>query len=541
MTDANVSKVSCHHRDIVESFLQNVVVLEDLAVIPQPGEERPDVLTTSIVHPEYPESPSTSGDTASRGSRGVPLNADTVINAFADIGLACAVVNATSDSAFPERITKAAVRADIVVLDWKIHDTAGDVALSVMKSILADDQNNHRLRLIAIYTGEPILNDISKQVKATIQAFYKDDELEAVNPSRISKGPVRVVILAKKGTLNPHISSLGYREVPEGELADELVDEFVSMTSGLLRNVALAGIATIRKNAHRVLSRFDQDLDPAYLGQRLSLPHPPDAEDQLVAALGAELLSVLEEGRPGAHANIHAIERWLKGTNTLNLSKPFPFPEKANLVNSWLDLLRRGINGGAPLPEGGKSALKKRGTEVFTDNAAAAVRSKRNFAALLSLKTRYPGSPPRLTIGVILFTTNGDCRQYLLCLQPKCDSIRLEKTSGFPLIPLVTVQNGNKKEMSLRLVVATGNGQWEELGITPKPSQLVMRSFKPGSNPPGEVLAIEQAPGKFYFEDIDGNRYWWTAEMKDEHALKVAGTVASALARPGPNEAEWIR
>ena len=109
------------------------------------------------------------------------------------------------------------------------------------------------------------------------------------------------------------------------------------------------------------------------------------------------------------------------------------------------------------------------------------------------------------------------------------------------MIPLETVQNSNKKEMSLRLVVETGNGEWEELGITPKPSQLVMRSFKPGSNPPGEVLAIEQEPGKFYFEDIDRNRYWWTAEMKDEHALKVAGTVASALARPGPNEAEWIR
>ena len=360
MTDANVPRVSCHHRDIAESFLQNVVVLDDLAVIPQPEEERPDtVQTTSIVHPEFPESPSTSGDSVSRGSRGVPLNAATVINAFADIGLACAVVNPASDSAFPERITKAAVRADIVVLDWKIHDSVGDVALRVMKNILADDQNSHRLRLIAIYTGEPILGDISEQVKATIQGFYKDDELEAVDPSRISKGPVRVVILAKKGTLNAHISSLGYREVPEGELADKLVDEFVSMTSGLLRNVALAGIATIRKNAHRVLSRFDQDLDPAYLGHRLSLRHPPDAEDQLVAALGAELLSVLEEDRPGAHANIHAIERWLKETNALNLSEPFDFPEKANLVNSWLDLLRGGITGGAPLPEGGKSTLKK--------------------------------------------------------------------------------------------------------------------------------------------------------------------------------------
>ena len=59
-----------------------------------------------------------------------------------------------------------------MVLDWQIHESAGDVALDVMRNILADDQNSHRLRLIAIYTGEPDLGAISRRIQEAIQDFY---------------------------------------------------------------------------------------------------------------------------------------------------------------------------------------------------------------------------------------------------------------------------------------------------------------------------------------------------------------------------------
>ena len=316
------------------------------------------------------------------------------------------------------------------------------------------------------------------------------------------------------------------------------MDEFVEMTSGLLRNVALAGIATIRNRAHRVLAKFDQSLDPAYLGHRLLLLHPPDAEDHLVAALGAELLSILQEGRPGDHADIHAIKRWLKQPEGPNILEPFPFPNPANAFNNVSDLLLRGVDVKDPqVPTGGKKNLKTRGTEMFTDGRTAAKHSDRHFAALLNLKTRYPGQPPRLTMGAILYKKKDERRQYLLCLQPKCDSIRLDDASGFPLIPLEPVQDGDR----FRLVVETGKDEWERLDITPKPSALIVPSFRPGSNPPGEVLASREESGRFYFEDVNEDRYWWIAEMKDEHALRVAGEVASALARPGVDDAEWLR
>ena len=544
MTDDNVpTDPGYRPRAIVESFLQNVVILDDLVVMSQQGDERPDETPdTTLVTPAYRLPLAASDSEVSPGRPDVPLHADTVINAFADLGMVCAVLKADPGSAPPDRTVRAAVRADIVVLDWKIHEQpAGDIALSVMKRILADDQNSHRLRLIAIYTGEPDLGGISRRVQEAIQDFYEGEEIVVDGPSRITKGPMRVVILAKEGTIGPHNPSPRHQVVAECDLAEKLADEFGSMTTGLLRTVALAGIATIRGNAHRILARFDQTLDAAYLGHRILLPHPPDAEDHLVAALGSELLSVLEDDRPGAHAGIDAIERWLNRAGGPDISEPFSFPGRTSAIDGWIGLLRQGISSkDVRLPGCKTRVLKSRSTEPFSDNLDAATRSNHHFAALLNLKTRYPGQRRRLTIGTVLYTDDEDGGQYLLCLQPKCDSIRLDDVSGFPFMPLQLIQ-GDKTKMSFPLAVERQEGEWEKLGITPKPSELIVRSFQPGSNPPGEVLAVEIEQGNFYFKDVDQKRYRWIAEMKDEHAFGVAGTVASALARPGPNDAEWLR
>ena len=543
MTDDNVPTAPGYQpRAIVESFLQNVVILDDLVVMSRQGDERPDATPdTTIRRPDYPESPAASDMGAGSNRADVSLTADTVINAFADLGMVCAVLKAARGSAFPERTVKAAVRADIVVLDWKIHESDGDVALDVMKRILADDLNSHRLRLIAIYTGEPDLGGISRRIQEVIQDFYEGEDLVIDYPSRITKGPVRVVIFAKTGTVTAHSPSPRHQEVAERELAEKLADEFGALTTGLLRTVALAGIATIRENAHRVLARFDRHLDAGYLGHRLLLPHPPDAEDHLVAALGSELLSILEEDRPGAHADIRAIERWLNRAGGPDISEPFSFPGDTSALDGWTGLLRQGISAkDVQLPDCKVKVLKARVTEPFSDDPDAAIRSDYHFAALLNLKTRHPGQRPRLTIGAMLHAEGEDPPQYLLCLQPKCDSIRLASASGFPFISLEMVLDGDKT-MSYLMAVEIQKGEWLRLGMIPKPSGLIMRSFCPGVNPPGEVLPTLEENGEFYFKDVKKRVYRWIAEMKEEHAFRVAGAVASELARPGPNDAEWIR
>ena len=529
-------------RAIVESFLHNAIVLDDIMVISQKGESRSDPRPHSpIESPDYPvfSDPSDSASVAERS--GVPLHADTVINGFADLGIVCAALTADSSGGFSLRTVKAAVRADIVVLDWTIGTSVGSKTLEVMKSILREDESNPRLRLIAIYTGEQNLGDIAEQVQRALRDFNGDQNPTIEEKIRVSYGQVRVVIVAKPGTLNPHLVELGYEEVSEEDLADRLVDEFARLTAGLIRNVALAGIATIRKNSHRVLARFDSTLDPAYLGHRMLLPHPPDAEDHLVAALASEFHSILEDDRPGGHADIEAIDRWLKRDGAPDISQRLSFGEGGNDIERWLDLLRDGIAAdGVRLPKGGKKMVEPRATELFSEDVTDVALANHQFAALLNLKTRYPGQPPRLTIGAVLCTEAANGRQFLLCLQPKCDSIRLDCRSRFVFVPLEVADDGGRK-VSFPLVVKIQGGEWQQLGIDLRPLELVVRLFCPGVNPPGEILAMEEGPGEFYFKDADGQRYRWIAELKDEHAFRVAGAIASALARPGPNDAEWLR
>ena len=530
----------------LESFLQSVVVLDDLAVMPTGEEPRSGTPSGPLAAPDYPQSTAPTDPVPDRDPAGVLLDAEAVIAGFADIGSVCAVLSAAPGREFRERTVRAARRADIVILDWKIQDSVGDEALAVMREILESDDQGKQLRLMAIYTGEPQLEAIYLQVQEAITPFYDQYELE-LDGFRMSKGPLHVVVLAKKGVLGGSPPELRRQEVAESGLAERLVEEFALMTGGLLRNGAIAGIATVRDNAHRILAKFEKGLDPAYLGHRLLLPYPPDAEEHVDEALGAEIVSVIEEHRPGAHADIEAIELWLtlRESEGLQLSEPFSFQTSQGAVDAWRELLLRGIDApGVALPRGVKKpALRKQVTAPFTQDLETATRSNRRFAALLSLKTRYPGRVPRLTIGTVLRTGGTDESRYFLCLQPKCDSVRLDTITGFPLIPLIQLEaaevGGNGIE--LLLVVETARDQWEHLGVEAKPSDLTVRFFEPGTNRPGEVTAFDGQPGDFYFDDADGVRYRWVAEMKDGHALKVAGEVASALARPGPNDSEWLR
>ncbi|MXX32624.1 MAG: hypothetical protein F4Z51_10465 [Chloroflexi bacterium] len=95
---------------------------------------------------------------------------------------------------------------------------------------------------------------------------------------------------------------------------------------------------------------------------------------------------------------------------------------------------------------------------------------------------------------------------------------------------------------ALPLMVDKGVDEWEHFEVNPTPSDLIVRRFEPDTSPPGEVLAsAELENGVFCFSDINGVKYRWLAELKDEHALRVATAVANALSRPGPNDSEWLR
>ena len=532
-------------RKVVEEFLQSVVILDDRAhLTDRPTDHVTDVERPGFVRPvtsTISSSEVTDDAGGSSGRDGEPLYVKPIVDRFAELGATCAVLRPSQGDEFRAKVSEAAARADIVVLDWVIGNSIGTSTIEVIRDILKRDQASGRMRLIAIYTGEPILDDISGSVKSAVGDLYPDSVLTSYGSYSVTKGPVTVLILAKEDTLssdgqNDPLS----QEVSELELADRLVNEFTKMTEGLLCNVALACMASLRSNVHRLLAKLDRGLDPAYLGHRLLLPHPPDAEDHVVEMLGAELLSILQEGVLGQEAGIAAIEDWLVTREMcgLDLSSPFPFQTNDEIVAKCLKLLKVGTCAKSETGlQAGTRPLNKQATEIFSGDAAEAALSNRLFSALFNLKSLYPESQPKLTLGTILLKRSGWSRQYLLCLQPKCDSVRLSSPTGFPLVPMEVVENDSKR---FRIAVNMEPGEWELLDFSESPSSMTVTRFKPGPNPPGEVVAFSRR-NRFYFKDTQQRVYRWVAQMKDEHALKIAGNFASALARPGPNDSEWIR
>ena len=540
---------------VAARFLQTAVILDDLAEMGPTSSNSIDhsrAESTPLVSPSLSDPRMDNLDDNPQGSSSgldAPLNAKVVIDGFAKNGIVCGVlrpdrVEPNDTAEFRQMVAKAAKRTDILVLDWRLGDFSdGEATLEVIEEILESDGPSNRLRLLAIYTGEPDLDAISRKIHPVIVQSNPDVVLDSNDPMVLIKGPLRVAIFAKTWAGGSVRDALKHRIVAEEDLANRLIQEFSEMTRGLLCNVAVAGLTVLREEAHRLLAQFGIGLDAGYLGHRILLPHPPDAEDHLHEALSAELLSILEERGPANEAGIEAIREWLyqRQDQGLDLKQPVNLPPELDYFTAWTKLLETGNGTGDEklLSNSKLRQLKEKSTAIFTETSSDADSSNQRFSHLLGFKTRYSMPVRRLTLGTVLSVTDSKGTSYFLCLQPKCDSVRLQGQTGFPLLPL-TVQDNSTGNAKFRMVLMDSSQHWLYFDYSPKPRDLVIRNFDPGPYPPGEVIAAKCAE-RFFFKDSGNTEYTWLAEMKDEQALRVAAELATTLSRPGPNDAEWLR
>lgn len=517
-------------RDIAQRYLQSAVVLDDEAEF-RPRNEQPsegliaptlDTPPTKDLAPEFPV-----------GVNAHPLDAKLLIDAFADEGLVCSVIKPIKGGPFAERIQYIAGKADIVVLDWTLFgektaeegSAAGDETLKLIDSILRNNSDS-RSSLIAIYTFEDDLDSIAETVKTRIQDYRP-------NVSRsgtfVLGDQLRIHAISKKIVL-------------EDQLPFLLITDFSEMIEGLLPNVAMSGLAALRERTHHILRQFDATLDPAYLGHRTLLPDPSDAEDHLVFALGSEILSILEDDAPGKHAGLVASRVWINEVpNRLgfDLSVPINPPNGQSPETLFGNLLEYGIDRigeSGSVIQGIKPALERRSTEVFTDNADNALAVNRRFQCLLALQSHFSATSRQLKLGAVVSCEIEDGkRNYFLCLQPKCDSTRLKQETKFPFLKLVEIDG-------LADLVIPGKlpGEWVNFRVPIRPRDIQIIEFLPSELPQGEVIGAIVGDDCF-FRSIDGVKYLWHAQLKEEHGQRTANDVAAAMSKPGPNDSEWLR
>lgn len=550
MTSGTVQSFDEHVRRIVDEFLETVVVVDDRAF--SHGERTPS-----------PESD--THDAAVPGGRAVrqvhvepaaerdqlddehDLNPKAVTDAFAEDGLVCALLSPKPGENIDGKLLTTARRADLLVLDWVLEaGDEGQKARDLLTRVLRQDHSpdRERLRVIAIYTGQHYLRDVADLLAETIDAASDEGDLRRHDDGlAVTKGPVRAAVFAKENVRDLP-SDLEDRRVAFRDLPARLRDEFASHANGLVTTVAIAALAALRYDSHRILRHLGPKLDEGYLGHRVALPSPDDACAHAVGLVISEIRSVVEDNDIGSHVVASRLGLWVddplragRPFGTLIDGKRLSHDQVTTLISDGLgrDSSLDGIRAvsGTQLSKGHWKRVKQQAALVFAESAESAAESEATFANRMAIRTMYSRGSRVLQLGVILGA--GD-QNYLLCVQPACDSVRIDEPQAFPFLTLPVVTPNSKA----RIVLPSEHGDWVHLELDTHPRELVMLTFSPNEHQRVEAVS---SGGAYWITPSSGKRkrYRWMGELKPQLAQHIVVDLASKFARVAVDEAESLR
>ncbi len=530
-------------REIAEDFLQSVVVVDDHAL---PGAGEPP---TDLQDVGEEVAPGGLGITQLKEPAGDKVDthdlpAKELIDAFALNGLVCSILD--PDDAVGERLKRTAARADLLVIDWWMHGQRGVRALELISAVLSQDEKStvRRLRVIAVYTGQSDLVGVANDIEPILDQAYEGSKLSReANGLAMQKGPVRIVVLAKEAVTLPEAATRANRVKVE-ELPTRLAREFALLARGLVSGVGLRALAAVRNDTHRILQNLGSDLDPGYLGHRLALPRPSDAEGHLTEMVTGEIRAVLRAAQIGEAANLDAIDLWLKSdaASAGQFGALFAFNEPMT-KQQIARMLRDGLGDESSLDEqheavqgrskGDLKKVRKSGATLFCSTEDEATDANGKFASRMMFRTSYRKPARRLQLGTIVTRK----KRFWMCVQPYCDSERLKDDApvGFPLLPLTLAAERRKVDF---LVPWTLDQSWLRLALDRSPSQLELVEFLPNGD---GIIGATKLGHRYFFRSKGGSRYFWVGELKSEFAQKVAGELGHQFSRVGVDEPEILR
>ena len=479
------------------------------------------------------------------------LDAKSLVDGAMDIGLVCSVLHCRQEEnreQLTERVLKAAARVDIVCLDWEIHDDNGATARSLIKDIVRHDQERGgRLRLIAIYTGERgrsrILNDIEASWPGNERSRMKLEVAEG-REIRTAVGLKIVCLFKNHGT---RLQQGPPRDqISEAGLPARLLREFSELSEGLLSNVALGTAAVIRDVTHRVVGSFSGDMDGPYFHHRATIPVPDEAEEYAINLVLSELASATRLRKIGREmVGRSALERRVKSMAGERQCLKF-IDEKNNETDIRVgDVIAMILNGYTSIDvaqKPGIRSLRRSFTSLFSSTAAETDRLMKKFAALTSTRV-HSGAIlpleycPELGLGTIIQDPD---REYWLCLQPSCDSVRLKERSAF----LFVLLEGDEKSPEHVVPCGTSRIEMSFIGLkTPSKGYTRTASFQFAPDPETETVRAERRGkrGRLYFRSVTGRKFVWVADLKQRRALRTASAIGQQMSRPGFDEFEPFR
>jgi hypothetical protein len=539
-------------QQVVREFLSTVVVVDDQAQLGA---------TDASVAPHVVRAPGRQGADAAPDKEPLPdgtdrahlLKAKPLIDSFASIGIVCAVLRPSDQEIedFDRVLPPVAESCDVIVIDWVLYEfKQGEKTLEIIQHLLQPERpDSGRARLIIIYTGEKDLQGITSSVR---HAFNLPEQDGAADPFTIHYGAAQICIYAKEETQLLEVDK--HRKIGFDKLPETVVIEFSRMTSGLISNVALRSLAALRSNTHQLLRKFHRELDPPYVTHSTLLGNE-EAADHLIPLIVSEIQAVLEDRGVGDLANRHRILQWLRQQRTRGLV--FELPQHVKEEEYWAGLtflVEHGVSDNSLTDlferhkkfaigvlknkdkDKAKSALCDCLTKIVTVQADRPNVTDHELASLMSVRSHYSSPTPALTLGSIVLEIAGGQQQYLLCVQPRCDSVRLKGERGFPFLPMKAVSENERCDFMIE-----DNGSVLRLVLSRDPFKVKMVKFAPAGAHEDQILAHNRKGARVFRASGKIKNYRWVAELKTAHAQRVANQYAYQLSRVGLTESEWHR
>lgn len=530
-------------KDIVCDFLHNVVLADDR--IEFKSEALPSVII-SATRESVAETKTVPEIKISERA----VNVKPILDEFVSKGIPCSFL-VLNNTVQPKIYSKNLKKSDALILDWQVESDGGNFILQILDSLIGKDKNS--LRVILIYTGFPNLKSIIQKIKDKFSEILF--ETDPTHGCSIRHGSTLISVYAKTDlSVDPALSN---RVVNEKQLVEALISEFTSITSGLVSNVALRSISVIRQNTHRLLSLFNKELDPAFLAHRGSLPVVDDASDLLKESILNSIKAILDYNYIEYDCSIIPIKKWI---NSFSFSSKDLLLNKQTLKLSKTEIIRWQKDGfikmvkdvwskqfpSINLDENKLMNLFKFEIHKFTLNHFLPDGLVNNdfeekFSVLTHHKSNYanPTYLPKLTLGTII--QGKLTKHYWLCVQQKCDSVRLnDQPRRFLFLPLLVPKDNGK----FNFLIPTDTS-FVKVKVDLNTHSL--RTIKFTRNKEGAVYARKFGKSdnfffiQYYKERTKDENFKWILDLKDAHAQRISNSYAAKLSRIGLDESEWLR
>lgn len=452
-----------------------------------------------------------------------PVRPSKLVSAFLEEDVVCSVVQPSDENSdLVDMALRGARIADLLIIDWLLFGNASATVDAIQK---VTEEYQHRLRVIVVFTGAHSLSDV-------VARLVEDAGLEESHDFVLRRGNTVVLVFGKPG---PPLTSGEYRRQPSayrdlpGMIRDDLEMEF----KGLMPEFAFRGINTLREAAPRILATFGSDLGTAALVHRALLPEPADAGPQFVKLLASDFEQAMHDARVGEVWDQESVRTHVEHAPPGGSPEALAERLKRNqdvrsdlkdLDNS--DLVQEAIVHGLTKVGMRDSAVSKAVGDLMT--ALDADVANEELAILMS-SSSFGETPPRLELGVVLQDEDGN---YWLCIQPLCDSVRLDTSRAFPMLPV------NRQPQKPAAMIRSLEGDAIGIGFDSTPHNLNMPTFQPASQ--GSVIAQGDS-SSWHFTSLEGAQYRAVARLRPELAAQAVHGLASAASRAGADISEWLR